>query len=95
MKTITIQGTEEDFKNLTFLQQLTKNSLPKVSETRVYVVDTFNIKKRSWKDLTDEEFISLVEEEGNIYTLGGFQEAFNAQDISTEIDVIRFINVII
>lgn len=62
-------------------------------ETRVYVIDSFNVSGRDWDDLTNDEFISLAEEEGNIYSLEGFQEAFNSQDVSTESDVIRFINV--
>lgn len=62
-------------------------------ETRVYVIDTFNVRERDWNTLTDEEFITLAEEDGNIYTLKSFQEAFNSQDVNTEIDIIRFINV--
>ena len=32
--------------------------------------------------------------ETRVYTLGGFQEAFNFEEIHSAIDVIRFINVI-
>jgi len=62
-------------------------------ETRVYVIDIFNVSERDWNTLTDEEFITLAKKNGNIYTLKAFQEAFNSQDVNTEIDVIRFINV--
>ena len=91
MKTIQFTGTVGQLDDLT--QNLTDEYLDLMSETRVYVIDTFNV-RGNWNDLTDEEFITLAEQDGNIYTLEGFQEAFNAQDINTEIDVIRFIYVI-
>ena len=31
-------------------------------------------------DVTDADFVRLAEEEGQVYTLSGFQEAFNAED---------------
>ena len=94
MKTIQFTGTEHKIENLHLALGISDNDMPQQSETRVYVIDTFNVRERNWNDLTDEEFINLAEEDGNIYTLQGFQEAFNSQDINTEIDVIRFINVI-
>ena len=94
MKTIQFTGTQDKIENLHLALGISDNDMPQQSETRVYVIDTFNVRERNWNDLTDEEFINLAEEDGNIYTLQGFQEAFNSQDINTEIDVIRFINVI-
>ena len=94
MKRIQFTGTENKIDNLHLALGISDNDMPQQSETRVYVIDTFNVRERNWNDLTDEEFINLAEEDGNIYTLQGFQEAFNSQDINTEIDVIRFINVI-
>ena len=94
MKTIQFTGTQNKIDNLHLALGISDNDIPQQSETRVYVIDTFNVGERNWNDLTDEEFINLAEEDGNIYTLQGFQEAFNSQDINTEIDVIRFINVI-
>ena len=94
MKTIQFTGTQDKIDNLHLALGISDNDMPQQSETRVYVIDTFNVRERNWNDLTDEEFINLAEEDGNIYTLQGFQEAFNSQDINTEIDVIRFINVI-
>ena len=29
-------------------------------ETRVYVIDIFNVSERDWNTLTDEEFITLA-----------------------------------
>lgn len=94
MKTIQFTGTQDKIDNLHLALGISDNDMPQQSETRVYVIDTFNVRERNWNDLTDEEFITLAEEDGNIYTLEGFQEAFNSQDINTEIDVIRFINAI-
>ena len=94
MKTIQFTGTQDKIENLHLALGISDNDMPQQSETRVYVIDTFNVKERNWNDLTNEEFMNLAEEDGNIYTLQGFQEAFNSQDINTEIDVIRFINVI-
>ena len=94
MKTIQFTGTQDKIENLHLALGISDNDIPQQSETRVYVIDTFNVKERNWNDLTNEEFMNLAEEDGNVYTLQGFQEAFNSQDINTEIDVIRFINVI-
>ena len=94
MKTIQFTGTEHKIENLHLALGISDNDMPQQSETRVYVIDTFNVRERNWNDLTNEEFINLAEEDGNVYTLQGFQEAFNSQDINIEIDVIRFINVI-
>ena len=94
MKTIQFTGTQYKIDNLHLALGISDNDMPQQSETRVYVIDTFNVRGINWNDLTDEEFMNLAEEDGNVYTLQGFQEAFNSQDINTEIDVIRFINVI-
>ena len=94
MKTIQFTGTQDKIENLHLALGISDNDIPQQSEIRVYVIDTFNVKERNWNGLTNEEFINLAEEDGNVYTLQGFQEAFNSQDINTEIDVIRFINVI-
>lgn len=34
------------------------------------------------KDLTDDEFMDIAEEQGHVYTLKGFEQAFNNEDIS-------------
>ena len=94
MKTITLQGEFQKFENL---NQATNNfdtdRLPYEVEIRVYAIDTFNLQKQDWSNLTNEEFMTLAEEEGNVYTLEGFQEAFNLEEINSSIDVIRFITV--
>ena len=61
------------------------------TELRVYVVEADN--KKYEPTMNDEEFIGLSEEEGRIYTVDGFQEAFNLEDVNSRIDIVRFINV--
>lgn len=68
----------------------------KDKEVRVYVVNTSDERVSdidSFTDLTDEEFMFEAEEQGRVYTLEGFQRAFNLSDVNTQSDVIRFIEV--
>jgi hypothetical protein len=60
-------------------------------ETRVYIVsqDSNNLFDG---DFSDEKFMGIAEEQGTVYTLKGFQEAFNNLDINIS-SVIRIINV--
>jgi hypothetical protein len=43
--------------------------------------------------MNDEDFMTLSEQGGRVYTLSTFQEAFNYGDVNTFTDVIRFISV--
>lgn len=90
MKTIQFTGTVEQVDDLT--QNLSDNHLDLTTETRVYVVD-MNDNNFDGDNTTDEEFMTLAEENGRVYTLDGFQEAFNFEEINSSIDVIRFITV--
>ena len=68
----------------------------KDKEMRVYVINTHDERVEDIHDifsLTDEEFMFEAEEQGRVYTLEGFQRAFNEFHINTEIDIIRFIEV--
>jgi hypothetical protein len=68
--------------------------LHKLVEIRVYVVDTDNYEfDTSPKTWDDEKFMNEAEIQGKVYTLQGFQEAFNLEEITSAIDVIRIINV--
>ena len=89
---ITLQGTENQLYNLQNAIEITDNEMPKEVETRVYVVDS---EEHNTKHLTDDEFQTLAEGLGRVYTLQGFQEAFNYGDVNTFTDIIRIINVII
>jgi hypothetical protein len=63
--------------------------LPKKVEVRVYAL---NINKINTL-LSDPEFQDLAEDEGRVYSLEGFQEAFNRADIDSNLNLIRIINV--
>ena len=61
-------------------------------EIRVYVICIDNLKDgEEWWDLSNEEFMDKAEEEGRVYTLQGFETAFNGEAISDVLDVIRII----
>ena len=92
MRTITLQGTQEEFSNL-YQNVFDEDEIPQEVKIRVYTIDTFNLQEQDWNKLTDDEFMTLAEKEGNVYTLEGFKDAFNNSDVNSEIDVIRFISV--
>lgn len=87
MKTITLQGTEERFRALKY------KGFVKEVETRVYVVDTHKVFNKSHSELTDDEFMTLAEVDGNVLTLPTFQKHFNIGEFDEPHYVIRFINV--
>jgi hypothetical protein len=96
MKTITLQGEFQKFENLKqATSKFDEDRLPYEVETRVYVLDIDSLNSNSADELSDDEFQTLSEEEGRVYTLQGFQEAFNFAEINSSIDVIRFINITI
>ena len=90
MKTIILQGDEIQMTNLAFALSSTDNILPKRIEIRVYVCPSWIKKPRN---LTDDAFKKVAEDEGQVYNLEDFEEAFNLGDVSTEVDTIRIINV--
>lgn len=61
-------------------------------ETKVYVVNTndyeFDDSPRTWDD---EKFMTEAEKQGSVYSLKGFQEAFNDEEINSAVDIIRII----
>jgi hypothetical protein len=91
MKTIQFTGAEHKIENLHLALGISDNDMPQQSETRVYVV-----KEKEGVYLhskTNDEFMTLAEEEGRVYTLEGFSQAFNFEGVNSDIDIIRFINV--
>lgn len=52
-------------------------------KTRVYAIDLYEI-DGSVIDLTDEEFIDIAEHQGRVWTLEGFEKAFNNDEISDQ-----------
>jgi hypothetical protein len=95
MKVIHLQGTEEQIGKVQLNSYaFPTEELPKLVEIRVYVVDTYNYEfDTSPKTWDDEKFMNEAEIQGKVYTLQGFQEAFNLEEINSAIDVIRIINV--
>ena len=93
MKTIQFTGTDYEIDNLEFA--LAENDLKLKSETRVYVLDTQDISiDKGFEELTEEEWIEECERQGRVYSLQGFARAFNEEEISTAIDVVKIINII-
>lgn len=65
-------------------------------ETRVYLIDLTNdfsgVDVGNWNNITDEQWIQLSEEQGNVFSLDGFQKQFNNELIGYE-TYIRFITI--
>ena len=61
-------------------------------EIRIYKINTFDLEyDASPSQWSDEEFIREAEIQGGVYTLKGFEEAFNREEVSAEIDFIRIL----
>lgn len=64
------------------------------NETRVYVIfldnDTSGVEVGDWNNLSDEVWIGLSEQQGTVFSLEGFQRAFNKEEIPYD-TFIRFI----
>jgi hypothetical protein len=87
MKTIQFTGAEDKIENLHLALGISDNDMPQQSETRVYIIDTsYAI------PISDVTFQALAEERGTVYTLEGFQKAFNEESINPN-HYIRFITV--
>jgi hypothetical protein len=62
------------------------------TEKRAYVISVDAMEgEKFYHELTDEEFMDEAEKQGRVYTLLGFQGAFNDGQINTEVDVIRIL----
>jgi hypothetical protein len=57
-------------------------------EIKIYIIE---VNGKGSDDYTDEEFITLAEQEGTIYSLKGFQDAFNYEDSVSNNHYIRII----
>ena len=92
MKTIQFTGTEKQLYNLQDIIEQSNKNLPQETEKRVYVVDVHSTVNKHHSHLTDEEFMSLAEDQGTVHTLKGFQEDYNIGKYEMHY-VIRFISV--
>lgn len=63
-------------------------------EWLVYILSIENpiLETKSYVEINDEDFIILAEEDGNVYSLKGFEDAFNRELISDQ-DIIRILYV--
>jgi hypothetical protein len=60
-------------------------------EIRVYVLETSKYNQALlWEN---EMFMRIAEQDGSIYTLEGFQRAFNEEEIDSRYCLIRFIEI--
>lgn len=71
-----------------------------MNNIRVYVADIDEFDRGnelaqtlSLMDLTDEQFVDESERQGNVYTLKGFEEAINTEDLIPTNSFIRILNV--
>lgn len=56
-------------------------------EKRVYVIDTTNLEK-GFVEMSKEEFMDESEKQGRVYSLEGFQRAFNEEEVNVATDII-------
>jgi len=59
-----------------------------MKETKIYMIE---VDDKGSDDYTNEEFITLAEEQGTVYSLKGFQDEFNYTDSISENHYIRII----
>lgn len=85
------QSSENSFMCGDFLELIGYGEKDK--ELRVFVVDVDQADDDFNKDCDDETFMTQAEMNGSVYTLGGFQEAFNNNEVSTDNAFIRIIEV--
>ena len=64
-----------------------------MKEMRVYVIDTYLIEEENAINYTDNDFMEVAERLGTVFTLKGFEKAFNNEELNTHVDYIRFIEV--
>ena len=57
-------------------------------EIKIYMIE---VDEKGSDDYTDEEFMTLAEEQGTVYSLKGFQDAFNYEE---SIDFNHYIRII-
>lgn len=64
----------------------------KKTKTKVYLIDVDKTGKNVM-GFSDEQFMDEAEEQGTVYSLVGFQNAFNGQAVNTSTDCIRILTV--
>jgi len=85
------QSSENSFMCGDFLELIGYGEKDK--ELRVFVVDVDQADDDFNKDCDDETFMTQAEMNGSVYSLVGFEQAFNNNEVSTENAFIRIIEV--
>jgi len=80
---------KETKKVATKLQQL-KQETPTKKELRVYVIDITKTEIIGM-ETTDKKFMSVAEEQGTVYSIEGFEKAFNYDDLNQTNCLIKII----
>ena len=63
-------------------------------EIRVYALNCQDISiDKGFEEMTLEEWINESERQGRVYSLEGFQRAFNEEELNTSVDLIRIITI--
>ena len=68
----------------------------KMKEVKVYLINLDDCRVKDMDnilELTDEEFMFEAEEQGKVYSLKGFQKAFNLEEVNITTDQMRIIEV--
>lgn len=60
-------------------------------KTRIYAINLWELLDADTVNLTDDEFMEIAEEQGLVWTLEGFEKAFNNEEVSDDW-MIRIIN---
>ena len=63
------------------------------TEQRFYLLNTDDFFSTNLANIPDDEFMTLAEQDGQIYSLQEFVEAFNSESINTDYQCLRVINV--
>lgn len=61
-------------------------------KTRIYAIDLYELETEIpvW-DIGDDEFMDIAEQQGKVWTLEGFEKAFNNEEVSDQW-IIKIIN---
>lgn len=62
-------------------------------ETRVYLINIDVTTDKSWKDMSDDEFITTAEEHGSVLTSKLFCDLSNMNELDLQNYFIRIINI--
>ena len=91
---IAISQLEKDKESL--VKHFHRSKRQKMKEVKVYLINLDDWKVEDMDnllELTDEEFMNESERQGKVYSLKGFQKAFNLEEVNITTDQMRIIEV--